>query len=203
MTSVERFGMLDQRFERLMKDSRSKLYKFAVGFTRNKTDAEDLLQETLIKVYMNLEKLDNEGRFMSWAVQIMRRVYLDKRRYDNRRPQTTSFDEINTHFGCEIDYADPKVDIESEVMLDMVQGMKSRQIRAMMSTLEPAYRETLSLNTYSNANPLDIAGSGADGMDYTAIALSTNTAEGTVKSRISRAKRALAAVAKDYGIGQD
>jgi len=203
MTSVEKFGMLDEKFERLMKESRDKLYKFAIRFTRNKADAEDLLQDTLIKVYMNLDKLDSEKRFMSWAIQIMRRAYLDKRRYDNRRPQTTSFDEINAHFGCEVDYIDPKVDVESEVMLDMVQGMKSRQIRAMMSTLEPAYRESLSLNTYSTANPLDITGSSMDGMDYPAISAFTGVNEGTVKSRISRAKRALALVAKDYGIGHD
>ena len=196
MTSTEKFEQVDNSFEKLMQQHGSKIKSHALRLTRNPEDAEDLYQETSIKIFMNMDKLMNEATFYSWALRIMQRTFLDKKRYDSRRPETTSFDELNAQFGSEIDFEDKKVDIESEVMLGMVKEMNSRQIRGMIKSLNPVYSSTLALNTYGTADSLDIANTVDEGLNYQEVAAVTNTTQRAVASRLQRAKEALRRVAE-------
>jgi RNA polymerase sigma-70 factor (ECF subfamily) len=194
MTSIEKFEQLDERYERLMKEYSKKLRSHSLRLTRNQTDAEDLYQDTALKIYMNMEKMTDEQKFGNWALRVMQRLHLDKIRYNKRRPQTTSFDELNAFMGCEVDFEDKKVDVESEVMLGMVNEMNSRQVRAMMNSLSPAYSSSLALNTYGTTSSLDLVNSLDDGLNYGEVASAQNIEYGTVKSRLHRARAAMKSV---------
>lgn len=50
------------------------LYKQCLRYTKNKIDAEDLLQEGFIKIFLKLDKFRNEGSFEGWLKQIMFRT---------------------------------------------------------------------------------------------------------------------------------
>jgi RNA polymerase sigma-70 factor (ECF subfamily) len=178
-----------------MQQHGGKIKSHAMRLTRNTEDAEDLYQDTSIKIFMNMDKLTNESTFYSWALRIMQRTFLDKKRYDSCRPETTSFDELNAQFGSEIDFEDKKVDIESEVMLGMVKEMNSRQIRGMIKSLNPVYSATLALNTYGTVDSLDIANTVDEGLNYQEVAAVTNTTQSAVATRLQRAKEALRRVA--------
>ncbi|RUP38891.1 MAG: RNA polymerase sigma factor [Acinetobacter sp.] len=195
MTLLEKFELTDSSFERLMNLHGSRLKQHAVRLTRNRDNAEDLYQEASIKIFMNLNKLADEKLFCNWAMRIMQRVFLDRKRHDSRRPVTTSFEDLSEHAGHEIDFEDKKVDIESEVMLKTVQDMTSQQIRNMIAKLNPQQAETLSLATYATSNPFDIINSQEDGLSYDAIANISNIDKGTVRSRIHRAKASLKSLA--------
>lgn len=184
-------------FERLIVLHGARLKWYALRLTKNKDSAEDLYQDTLVRIFSNMDKMHDESNFYNWAMRVMYRVFLDKVRYDARRPSTTSFDELSQALGHEVDFADPKVDVESEVMLDMVEMLNSRQLRKMISTLEPKQCEIVSLNTYGTSTPI---GSVHYPMEYEKIAQTMNIPSGTVKSRINRAKKALSTLAKtsDY-----
>lgn len=195
MTAIEKFELTDSTYERLMQQHQVKLKSHAMRLTRNRADAEDLYQDTCIKIFMNMDKINEERTFCNWAMRIMQRLYLDKKRFDARRPQTTSFDELNAHFGCEVDFEDKKTNVEAEVMLDMVQNLKSRQVRAMISSLAPEYSTALSMATYGTPNSMDILNS-KDALSYQEIAQVSSLPVGTVRSRLYRARLALEAAAK-------
>lgn len=197
MTAVQTFGAADTQYERLWNQHAARLKTHAKRLTRNNENAEDLFQDTAIKVYMNMEKMADEAKFLNWAMRIMQRIFLDKKRYDSRRPQTTSFDELNAHFGCEVEFEDPKVNVEAEVMLQEIQLMNSRQVRAMINSLAPTYSAALSLNTYGNTNSMDMDSLSLSApMDYKSMAKASNSSVGTVRSRLNRAKKALALAAR-------
>lgn len=50
------------------------LYKQCLRYTKNKIDAEDLLQEGFIKIFLKLDKFRNEGSFEGWLKQIIFRT---------------------------------------------------------------------------------------------------------------------------------
>lgn len=191
MTSLVQFELTDSSFDKLMNLHKTRLKQHAVRLTRNSDNAEDLYQETAIKIFLNINKLTDEKLFVNWAMRIMQRVFLDNKRYNARRPETTSFEELSESVGHEVEFEDKKVDIESELMLKTINEMNSHQIRNMIATLNPHQREAISLATYSTSNPFDIANFQVDGLDYKSISVAMNTDTGTVRSRIHRAKASL------------
>ena len=87
MTAVKN----QQRFETLLT---SEVYQRAWGYClrlcRNREDAEDLLQESLIRSYTRLRQLRDEGRFRAWLLSIVRRQFLDRYRRERLRPPVQS-----------------------------------------------------------------------------------------------------------------
>ncbi len=69
------------------------VYRLALNITRNREDAEDVMQEALFKAYANLGRFQGDSRFYTWLVRIAINEALMKLR--QRRPQRTiSLDEI-------------------------------------------------------------------------------------------------------------
>jgi len=194
MTSLEQFELTDSSFDKLMSLHGTRLKQHAFRLTRHRDNAEDLYQETSVKIFLNIHKLTDEKLFVNWAMRIMQRAFLDKKRHDARRPETTSFEDLSEHAGHEVEFEDKKVDIESELMLKTINEMNSHQIRNMIATLNPQQRETISLATYSTPNPLDIANS-QDGADFKSISAALNIETGVVRSRLHRAKASLKSMA--------
>ncbi|HQC61683.1 MAG TPA: sigma-70 family RNA polymerase sigma factor, partial [Candidatus Marinimicrobia bacterium] len=58
-------------FARLMEQYGERVMSIAFRFTRNYQDAEDLYQETFIKVYQNLGKFRFESEFFTWIYRIL------------------------------------------------------------------------------------------------------------------------------------
>ena len=62
----------------------SKLYGIALHITQKRDIAEDVLQETFIKVYKHIDKYDEtRGTFFTWMLNICRNGAIDKIRYGN------------------------------------------------------------------------------------------------------------------------
>lgn len=197
MTLLEKFESTDSLFDRLIKLNESRLKQHALNLTKNKDDAEDLYQDTLIKIFINIDKLTEERLFCNWAMRIMHNVFLDKIRLKGRRPMTISFEELSEYNGVEVDFVDKSVDIESEFMIKVIEDMNSHQIRNMISTLNPRLRETVSMSTYATSNPFDIDNSQPEGMHYKEIGAATNLDAGTVRSRLHRARSYLKNMAQN------
>lgn len=64
----------------------SKLYGIALHITQKRDIAEDVLQETYIKVYKHIDKYDEtRGTFFTWMLNICRNGAIDKIRYGKRK----------------------------------------------------------------------------------------------------------------------
>jgi len=59
-----------EAFDRLMSSCYQPTFRLAVGIVRNREDAEDVLQEAMIKAYCNLKQFQRNSRFYTWVVRI-------------------------------------------------------------------------------------------------------------------------------------
>lgn len=83
--SAEAFTTLVSQYDR-------NIYRLALNITSNQQDAEDVLQETFLKAYTNLEKFKGDSRFYTWLVRIAVNESLMKLR-KRRGDRTVSLDE--------------------------------------------------------------------------------------------------------------
>ncbi len=80
-------------FEELVRRNETRIFRLALGITRNQEDAEDALQESFIKAYRYLDKFRGDSRFSTWLTRIALNEALMKVR--RRRPNHVKFDETD------------------------------------------------------------------------------------------------------------
>ncbi len=196
MTSIEKFEETNSSFNQYIELHKQQLRKYSLRLTRDADDAEDLYQDTLIRLFLNMHKIENEKVFIKWGKTVMKNIYLDKLRSDKRRVNTVSYDTILPeiknyhnvgHLGrIDIDFQDTSVDVENEVLLKIVEEKKKKHLRHSINALATVQRDTLSLRLYGRKNPLD-AKSTDDGLSYPEVARALNSTEDAVRSSLSRA----------------
>jgi RNA polymerase sigma-70 factor (ECF subfamily) len=64
-------------FGKLMELYKDKIYYMAHRILRSKTECEDVVQETFLKVYLNLNRFDENKRFSTWIFHIGKNICLD------------------------------------------------------------------------------------------------------------------------------
>ena len=149
------------------------VYWTAYGVTKSESDAMDASQEVFLRVLKHMKKLEDvtEPQLKSWLYRVTVNLCLDqKRRAKREQPQ----EEL------------PEVPVYNEAELPepaAVTAEESRVLRAAIDALPDIYRETVVLHYFS-------------GMQYEEIARLQGTSEGTIKSRMSRAKARLAQALK-------
>ncbi len=73
-------------FERLVRPHLESLYRLAFRFTGNAADAEDLLQDLLIKIYPRREELKQVDKLRPWLARVLYNLFIDTQRRRNRSP---------------------------------------------------------------------------------------------------------------------
>ena len=76
--------MEKREVEKLLLAATGRLYKFAYKLTHDYDRANDLLQETFLRVLYNAEKFKDDGKFMSWAFVIMRHAFLNNCKHEEQ-----------------------------------------------------------------------------------------------------------------------
>src|ERR1700722_13555970 len=81
------------------------LYRYALSLTRNRDDAEDLVQDTYVRALPALHRLRRDSNMKSWLLTILRNNYFNQLRKRNatRRliqigPETNRDDELGPHY---------------------------------------------------------------------------------------------------------
>ncbi len=132
-------------------------------------DADDACQEALIKIVRNLPRFDGRSSFGTWAYRIATNASLDELRKRQRRPSLHSVDEAHRP-----ETVDPDADAYTERFPD----------RLVLDDALDQLSEDLRIAVVLR----DVAD-----LDYAEIAEVLDVPVGTVKSRISRGRAALAA----------
>ena len=70
------------------------LYAHAVRLTRNKADAEDLVQETYLKAWRAFDSYQDGTNLRAWLFRIMTNTYINKYNAKQRRPDEVELDEV-------------------------------------------------------------------------------------------------------------
>jgi RNA polymerase sigma factor (sigma-70 family) len=75
----------EQFEEALAPAAYTRAWRYACRLAATREDAEDLLQEALIRAYRGFSRLRHRERFAAWLVSIIRNCYLSARRRETHR----------------------------------------------------------------------------------------------------------------------
>jgi len=138
---------------------------FAISLTRNATSADDLVQDTIVKAWTNIEKFTVGTDLRAWLFTILRNTFYSALRKTRREVQDT--DGVHAAALSEKPAHDSR--------------LAFRDFQRAFDTLSPEHREVLILV-------------GASGFSCEEAAAMMGVAIGTVKSRASRARKRLAEI---------
>jgi RNA polymerase sigma-70 factor, ECF subfamily len=157
------------------------LYRVALRLTGNTAEADDLVQETMLKAYRAWHQFERGTNAKGWLLTILRHAFINEYRRRTRHPETVDIDAIEPFSVFqEVQDDDPQGTFFDRIVDDEV-------LRAI-DTLPEQFRETVVL-------------SDVEGMSYEEIARVLEVPVGTVKSRLFRARRMLQQKLYDYAVG--
>lgn len=84
---------LQQNFERLVAPWRDDLYRYVFWLCRDPDLADDVVQETMLRAFKSLDRLQDEQAIKSWLLTIARREHA--RVYERKRLETRDIDELS------------------------------------------------------------------------------------------------------------
>lgn len=150
-------------YDELYGNYSSKLYGIALHITQKQDIAEDVLQETFIKIYNNVHRFDgSKGTFFSWILNICRNGAIDKIRY-GKESRKIQFDSLNVIISTD---TNPEIKRANEELWEV------------LDKLDDEHKEILKLSYYY-------------GFTHPEIAEKLNLPLGSVKSKIRIALREL------------
>ena len=158
-------------FETLILPHAESLYGQAYQLTRNAPDAEDLVQDTILRAYSRFGSFRADGSPKAWLHTIMRNLFINTYRKKNREPRQISFqalDEPGTEAALRPTVASP----ERLVLGRMEEAALLRAVRH----LPEEYRSVVIL-------------ADVEGLSYQQIADRLGIPVGTVRSRLSRGRK--------------
>ncbi len=162
----------DAAWEAIVNSYGRRLYNLCYRYTGRSDEAEDLTQETFIKVYQNLKSYRSDaGTFQNWVLKVGRNLIIDRYRQARRFQQTAGTEEMEA-----MNLKDDKVPSPHRAAEQLE---ASRFLRDGLQSLSPELKEALILRDL-------------EGMAYQEISDLLGIPEGTVKSRINRGRLELA-----------
>jgi RNA polymerase sigma-70 factor, ECF subfamily len=170
-----------ERFEAEVLPQLDRLYSAALRYTRNPTDAEDLVQETVAKAYRSFHQFRPGTNLRAWLYRILHTTYISMYRKAQRRPQESLKEELDDYsFFDEIARSGGR-SAEREVLEELT----SEEVRAALADLPETFRVAVYL-------------ADVEGFAYKEIAEIMDTPVGTVMSRLHRGRKALQKALAEY-----
>src|SRR6478736_549695 len=89
---------LRERFERDVLPLLPSLYGAAMRMTRNRSDAEDLVQETYLRAYRGFGGFQEGTNLKAWLYKILTNTYINIYRAKKRRPDMETLDDVEDFY---------------------------------------------------------------------------------------------------------
>jgi RNA polymerase sigma-70 factor, ECF subfamily len=154
------------------------LFTAALRMTRNRADAEDLLQETFLRAYRGFGGFEEGSNLKAWMYRILTNTYINQYRAKQRRPDETDLGEQEDIFlfrrlgGLEAARASRSAEDE------LMDFFTDDEVRQALEDLPDNFRIPVLL-------------ADVDGFSYKEIAEMLDIPMGTVMSRLHRGRKAL------------
>jgi RNA polymerase sigma-70 factor (ECF subfamily) len=147
------------------------LYSYALILSRNRTEAEDLVQETCLRAIRAMDRLRPDSNAKSWLFTILRNIWFNQLRQWRTAPENVELDLDGNGPNAAVDTAkDPHA--------IYVSNIEQEQVRAAIQHLPIEFREIIILREYEE-------------LSYQEIATVLECPPGTVMSRLARARSKL------------
>lgn len=161
-------------WETLMRMYAKKVFNMAYQFCGSREQAEDMTQEIFLKLYHSLPKYDFEKNFTAWLLTMSKNYLIDE--YRRTKWEKTQRDDFNDQVLAQASWAGPE------------ESLVHKEARALvwqgLNRLSPEMRMAVILRDLQ-------------GQSYEEMAEILGLPLGTVKSRVNRARIALAEVLRE------
>ena len=159
-----------EAFEGLLQRYQDKVLRLAFSYTRDRARAEELAQDVFVKIWQVLPRFDGRASLSTWLYAITRNTCLSALRYDARR-RMQPLDEAGER---------------AAGVPDARAGAEPLDVRRLVDALPEAQRRVITLFYLEDRSLREVG-------------LMLDMPEGTVKSHLHRARRALAGALKPEG----
>jgi RNA polymerase sigma-70 factor (ECF subfamily) len=162
------------RFEAEVLPHLDRLYSAALRHTRDATDAEDLVQETIAKAFRSFHQYREGTNLKAWLYRVLHTTYISMYRKAQRRPQESLQDEIDDFSFYDELSRSTGASPERQVL----DSFTADEVKDALAQLPDTFREAVYL-------------ADVEGFAYKEIAEIMGTPVGTVMSRLHRGRKAL------------
>ena len=173
----------NRAFDLLLSRNQSRLFSYILFVVRDRNTAEDIFQETFVKVITRLQdgKYTTSGKFSAWIMRIAHNVIMDWYRDQRaeRVVEATQDNDLSNISGSEL--------VVGSIESHYVNSQVMRDVRNLLDNLPPTQREVVFMRYYQQLSFKEIA-------DTTSVSI--NTALGSMRYAILNLRR----MAKTYGM---
>ena len=161
-------------FNNLLVHHSTFLRGFALGFTKDAQDADDLIQDTMVKALRYKNNFKEGTNIKGWLYTIMRNIFINN--YKRKKFQNTIVDSTDNQYFLNAGTS-PTADT-------VTSSINEQDIMAAIDALKPEFKKPFTMFL--------------DGFHYDEIADELGIPMGTVKSRIFHARKKLSAQLADF-----
>lgn len=175
---VEAFTILVDRYK-------DRLHNFLYRYTHNHQDCEDLVQETFLRVHRSRQSYKRIARFSTWMYTIALNLAKSLYRKQKRMPLTSIHEDPTDPDSREMIIEDSSILPDQKLHEKMCMS----ELERALDQLSDEYREAVIFRDIQQ-------------LTYEEIAEITDTAMGTVKSRINRGRIQLKEILEDFAFSE-
>jgi RNA polymerase sigma-70 factor (ECF subfamily) len=165
-------------FEETALEYLTPLFNLALNLTRNRKDAEDLVQETYLRAYRFFGSYQPGTQIKAWLFRILRNTFINRYRAQKVRPDEVDFSKVELAYERVVDeqflQANRPVSPEDALM----NGVLDEEIETAMARLPEEYRSVVIMALVED-------------LSYKEIASALSIPLGTVMSRLHRGRKML------------
>ena len=165
------------------------LYSAAMRMARNPADAEDLVQETLLKAYRAYGSFEAGTNLKAWLYRILTNTYINKYRKDKRRPTESELGDVEDLYLYKRIGSQETADSSRSAEDRVLDGLVESDIKLAVESLPEIFRVPVLL-------------ADLEGFAYKEIAEILDIPIGTVMSRLHRGRKALQASLAEFASGR-
>jgi RNA polymerase sigma-70 factor, ECF subfamily len=168
--------LLRRRFEVEALPYLDRLYSGALRLTRNPSDAEDLVQETLLRAFRAFHQFRRGTNIRAWLFRILTNTFINEYRKRRREPKTVPMEQHVEDWYLYSRLADEGLEPSAEA--SVLESLPDEEVQRALSSLPEPFRIAVLL-------------ADVEGFSYREIAEITGVPVGTVMSRLHRGRKTL------------
>ncbi len=157
------------------------LYNFALRLTTDPNDAEDLVQDTIVKAYRFFSSYEKGTNAKAWLFRILKNSFINNYRKVSKKPQEVDYDEVSTFYETIRAESTDTSDLEKIMFRELIDDDVSRALER----LPEDFRTVVLL--------CDV-----EGFTYEEIANMLDVPIGTIRSRLHRGRNLLKTQLMEY-----
>ncbi len=157
------------------------LYNFGLRLTADPNDAEDLVQDTIVKAYRFFSSYEKGTNAKAWLFRILKNSYINNYRKKSKKPQQVDYDEVATFYETIRAERTDTSDLEDKMFRELIDD----DISNALDQIPEDFRTVVLL--------CDV-----EDFTYEEIANMLDVPIGTIRSRLHRGRNLLKAQLTEY-----